>query len=295
LTRLGFVGLGKMGAAMAPRLLGDGRSLVVWNRDPGRAASLVAAGASLAASPAEVTRAADIVFVMVRDDAAANSVYAGPGGLLEVDPRGRLFVEMSTLRPATILRLDALAVARGATLVDAPVSGTVAPARDGKLLAMVGARPADLERARPFLDLLCRRIVHAGAVGQGALLKLVVNLPLAVYWQSLAEALALGRAGGLEYRAMLETLQDSSAALAVLGLKTPAILGEPGAVAFDVASMQKDLLYMLETGSASGVPMPATAAALGTYAAASAGGLGAEDSVAIVRFLAERMTRKTDP
>ena len=149
------------------------------------------------------------------------------------------------------------------------MSGTVAPARDGKLLAMVGARPDDLARARPVLDLLCRRVVHAGAVGQGALLKLVVNLPLAVYWQSLAEALALGRAGGLDYRAMLETLQDSSAALAVLGLKTPAILGEPGAVAFDVASMQKDLLYMIETGSASGVPMPATAAALGTYAAAS--------------------------
>jgi 3-hydroxyisobutyrate dehydrogenase len=295
LTRLGFVGLGKMGAVMAPRLLGDGRSLVVWNRDPSRAAPLVAAGATLAATPAAVTRAADVVVVMLRDDAAAAAVYDGPDGLLAGDASGRLFIEMGTLRPATIKHLDARARERGATLVDAPVSGTVAPARDGKLLAMVGARPADLERARPVLDRLCRRVVHAGAVGQGALLKLVVNLPLAVYWQSLAEALALGRAGGLDYRAMLETLQDSSAALAVLGLKTPAILGEPGAVAFDVASMQKDLLYMLETGSASGVPMPATAAALGTYAAASAGGLGAEDSVTIVRFLAERMTRKTDP
>jgi len=284
-----------MGAAMAPRLLGAGRSLVVWNRDPRRAAPLVAAGAALAATPAEVTRSADIVFVMLRDDAAAAAVYEGPDGLLSGEASGRLFIEMSTLRPATVSHLDARARERGASLLDAPVSGTVAPARDGKLLAMVGARPADLERARPFLDLLCRRVVHAGSVGQGALLKLVVNLPLAVYWQSLAEALALGRAGGLDYRAMLETLQDSSAALAVLGLKTPAILGEAGAVAFDVASMQKDLLYMLETGSASGVPMPATAAALSTYAAASASGLGAEDSVAIIRFLAERMTRKTDP
>jgi 3-hydroxyisobutyrate dehydrogenase len=167
LTRLGFVGLGKMGAVMAPRLLGDGRSLVVWNRDPSRAAPLVAAGATLAATPAAVTRAADVVVVMLRDDAAAAAVYDGPDGLLAGDASGRLFIEMGTLRPATIKHLDARARERGATLVDAPVSGTVAPARDGKLLAMVGARPADLERARPVLDRLCRRVVHAGAVGQG--------------------------------------------------------------------------------------------------------------------------------
>lgn len=291
MTRLGFVGLGRMGAAMAPRLLGDGRSLVVWNRSAARAQPLVAAGATLAATPADVVRGADLVFSMIRDDAAAAEVYEGAQGFLSAPVEGRLFVEMSTLRPATIARLDAALRARGAALVDAPVSGTVGPARDGKLLALVGARPADLERARPFLDLLCRRVVHAGAVGQGALMKLVINLPLGVYWQALAEALALGRAGGLEYAAMLDALQDSSAALAVLGLKRPAILGDGQAPAFDLASMQKDLLYILETGSASGVPMPATAAALGTYAAASASGLGAEDSVAIVRFLAEKMTR----
>lgn len=293
MTRLGFVGLGRMGAAMAPRLLGEGRTLAVWNRSAARAAPLVAAGATLAATPAEVARGADIVFSMVRDDAAAAEVYEGAQGFLSVPVEGRLFVEMSTLRPATIARLDASLRERGAALIDAPVSGTVGPARDGKLLALVGARPADLERARPFLDLLCRRVVHAGAVGQGALMKLVINLPLGVYWQALAEALALGRAGGLDYTAMLDALQDSSAALAVLGLKRTAILGDAQAPAFDLASMQKDLLYILETGSASGVPMPATAAALGTYAAASANGLGDQDSVAIVRFLAEKMTRAT--
>ena len=293
MTRLGFVGLGRMGAAMAPRLLGEGRALAVWNRNAARAAPLVAAGATLAATPAAVARDAELVFSMIRDDAAAAEVYEGPQGFLATPLEGRLFVEMSTLRPATIARLDAVLRARGAALVDAPVSGTVGPARDGKLLALAGARPEDLARARPFLDLLCRRVVHAGPVGQGSLLKLVVNLPLGVYWQALAEALALGRAGGLEYTAMLDALQDSSAALAVLGRKRPAILGDAQAPAFDLASMQKDLLYILETGSASGVPMPATAAALGTYAAASASGLGDQDSVAIVRFLAEKMTRQT--
>jgi 3-hydroxyisobutyrate dehydrogenase len=126
----------------------------------------------------------------------------------------------------------------------------------------------------------------------GALLKLVDNLPLLVYWQSLAEALALGRAGGLDYRLMLDVIRDSSAALAVLGLKTPAILGEPGPVAFDLAAMRKDLGYMLEAGGAAGVPMGATAAGLTTSAAAEAAGLGAEDSVAIIGFLAEQLTKE---
>ncbi len=290
--RLGFAGLGRMGAAMAPRLLGAGASLGVWNRTASRASALVEAGATLAPSPAALVAASDIVVVVSRDDASAIEVYEGPSGLLGAGALGRLFIEMGTLRPATIRRLDAAARASGAAFVDAPVSGTVGPAREGKLLAMVGGTEADVERARPVLERMCRRIAHAGPVGSGALLKLVVNLPLFVYWQSLAEALALGRAGGLDYRLMLDVIRDSSAALAVLGLKTPAILGEPGPVAFDLAAMRKDLGYMLEAGGASGVPMGATAAALATSAAAEAAGLGAEDSVAIIRFLAEQLTKE---
>ena len=105
MTRLGFVGLGRMGAAMAPRLLGEGRALTVWNRNAARATPLVAAGATLAATPAEVARGAEIVFSMIRDDAAAAEVYEGPQGFLAAPLEGRLFVEMSTLRPATIARL----------------------------------------------------------------------------------------------------------------------------------------------------------------------------------------------
>jgi 3-hydroxyisobutyrate dehydrogenase-like beta-hydroxyacid dehydrogenase len=295
MTRVGFVGLGRMGAAMAPRLLGPGRTLTVWNRSAARAAPLVAAGASLAETPAALATQAAVIVVVSRDDAAALGIYEGPSGLFSAGIAGRLIIEMGTLRPATLKRLAAGAQQRGAALVDAPVSGTVGPAREGKLLAMAGGSAEEIERARPVLELMCRRVVHAGPVGSGALLKLVVNLPLAVYWQALAEALALGRSGGLDYRLMLDVLQDSSAALAVLGLKRPAILGEPGAVAFDLAAMQKDLAYMLEAGSAAGVPMGATSAAFGTYAAASAAGLGAEDSVAVIRFLAEKLTREQGP
>jgi 3-hydroxyisobutyrate dehydrogenase-like beta-hydroxyacid dehydrogenase len=198
---------------------------------------------------------------------------------------------MSTLRPSTVRRLAENVQALGASFVDAPVSGTVGPASEGQLLVLCGASDEDFKRAQPILEVFARRIVRAGSVGQGALLKLVVNLPLAVYWGSLAEAIAMGKHGGLDLQLMLETIQDSSAALAVLPLKIPSILTSDGPVAFDVSSMQKDLSSMLETGNGLGVPMPVAEAVLGTYSAAAEGGLAAADAVEVVRFLTEYMTR----
>ena len=179
--------------------------------------------------------------------------------------------------------------AKGAGFIDAPVSGTVAPAKDGKLMALVGGSEQDLERARPALDVLTRRIVHAGPVGQGAMLKLVLNLPLAVYWQSLAEAVALGAAGGLELATILDAMADSGAATRVLPLKVPLILEGSDYVAFDIATMEKDATSIVETGEAFGVPMPTISAALATYAAANAAGMGADDAVSIVRRLTDSL------
>lgn len=292
MTTVGFAGLGKMGAAMAPRILAAGFPLVVWNRTPGRSAELEAAGAKRAETPAALAAGADILISMLSDDRAAETVYAGSRGYLSAELRGKLFIDMSTLHPSTVQSLGGRVRDAGAAFVDAPVSGTVAPALAGKLLALAGGSADDLARARPVLEVLTRRIVHAGPVGAGALLKLVVNLPLAVYWVSLAEALAMGRQGGLDPQLMLETILDSSAALAVLPLKAPSIFDDPGHVAFDVASMQKDMLAMLKTGSGLGVPMAVTAAALADYSAMSAHGQGGADAVAIVRFLMERMSRQ---
>jgi 3-hydroxyisobutyrate dehydrogenase len=291
-VRIGFAGLGKMGAVMAPRFLEAGFALTVWNRSPARTEPLAGAGAAVAASPKALAEAADVLVTMLADDAAASAVYEGTAGLLQGVREGQLLIEMSTLRPHTVRRLAARARAAGAGFVDAPVSGTVAPAKAGKLLALAGGSDADIARARPVLEVLTRRVVHAGPTGSGALLKLVVNLPLAVYWASLAEALAMGRAGGLDPALMLETILDSSAALAVLRLKAPSIFGGTDHVAFDVANMQKDMLSMLETGSGAGVPMPVAAAALSGYSAMQASGLGGADAVAIVRFLMERMSRR---
>jgi len=291
MASLGFLGLGKMGCSMAPRLLEAGHALTVWNRTPEKAESLVANGANNAATPADVAAAADIVVSMLADDAAVLEVFEGSGGLLSTPVEGKLFIDMSTLRPSTVSGLAERVQALGASFVDAPVSGTVGPAKEGQLLVLCGANDKDFKRAKPILQVFGRRIVHAGSIGQGALLKLVVNLPLAVYWGSLAEAIAMGKHGGLDLQLMLDTIQDSSAAIAVLPLKIPNILSSDGPVAFDVSSMQKDLLSMLETGSDLGVPMPAAEAVLATYSAAVDDGLAASDAVAVVRFLTEHMTR----
>lgn len=288
---IGFLGLGKMGSVMAPLLIEAGYDLSVWNRNAEKANNLVSLGAKLVSSPAALASTADVVVSMLADDAAVIAVYEGPDGLLSVPVNGKLFIDMSTLRPPTVHYLAKQVQDSGASFVDAPVSGTVAPAKIGKLLVLCGASKEDFERAQPILDIFGRRIVHAGPVGQGTLLKLVVNLPLAVYWGSLAEAIAMGNEGGLDLNLMLDTIQDSSAALAVLGLKIPTILGEPSPVAFDVASMKKDLLSMLDTGENFGVPMPATNGVLETYSATLDDGYGDADAVEIIRFITEKVTQ----
>ena len=290
MAAIGFLGLGKMGCLMAPRLLQAGHDLTVWNRTRAKADALVRDGATLAANPAEVAKAADIVISMLADEAAVLEVYDESGGLLSTAVDGKLFLDMSTLRPATVRQLAKRVRAQGASFADAPVSGTVGPAMDGQLLVFCGASEQDFERAEPILDVFARRLVHAGDVGQGSLLKLVVNLPLAVYWGSLAEAIAMGKHGGLDLKLMLETIEDSSAALAVLPLKIPTILGVSGPVAFDVKSMQKDLRSMLATGGEAGVQMRTAEGALAAYSAAAESGSGSSDAVAVVEYLIDNAT-----
>ena len=274
-----------MGAPMAPRLLQAGFALTVWNRTGAKAAPLADAGAAVAATPAAVSAAAPIVLSMLSDDDAVHEVFAGPEGLLSAPVTGRLFVDMSTVRPATARALAQRCEAAGARFLEAPVSGTVGPAREGRLMALVGGRTADLERARPVLEVLTRRIVHVGPHGQGALMKLVINLPLAAYWQSLAEAAAMGHAGGLQLSAILDVMKDSGASLAAFPKKIPEILGESDAVAFDIDTLHKDVESMLDTGRALRIPMDVTEAVHAACESARSAGLGSADAVRLVRHL----------
>ena len=223
LPRLGLVGLGRMGAAIAPRLVRGCSQLTVWNRSIEKCAALSAPGARVAQSPREVS-VLDIILSILFDDEAVNQVFLGPNGLLSAPCAGRVFVEMSTIAPATTRKIASAVHDHSASLVDAAVSGTVAPARDGKLLVLAGGSAHDVERVQPVLSLFARRIAHLGPTGSGISMKLAMQLPIYAYWQSLAEALGIGVRSGLDVGEMLELIADGPAALSMLKAK---ISGHP--------------------------------------------------------------------
>src|SRR5262249_20937015 len=196
--QIGIAGIGKMGAAIAQRLIEVGHTVTVWNRSADKLKPLVAAGAAVAATPAELAGKNEVIIISILTDAAAiDAVYGGASGLLAGDVRGQLFIERSTVRPQPQLVLAARVRARDAALVECPVGGSTAPARQGRLIGLMGAEPADAARARPILEQLCRRLEHCGPIGSGSVMKLTINMPLMIYWQALGEALALCRPLGL--------------------------------------------------------------------------------------------------
>lgn len=282
--KIGFAGLGRMGAAMAGRLLTFGHDITVWNRTTAKSKPLADAGAKVAATPAELAANSELILTILTDATAIDAIYRGPNGLLEGKVDGKLFVEMSTVRPETERNLASAVSAKGAFLIDCPVGGTVGPARDGKLLGLVGGDAQHVARAKPVLDQLCRRVDHVGAVGAGAAMKLTINLPLAVYWQACGEALAICKPLGLDPAKVIEILSESSGGPNVLKTRGPALIGAlngtpPQPVTFDIDSIRKDLRTTLEEGRALGRELPLTEKSLACYDQASQGGFGAADAV----------------
>jgi 3-hydroxyisobutyrate dehydrogenase len=282
--KIGFAGTGRMGAAMAGRLLAHGHEVVVWNRTAAKTQPLANAGAKVAATPAEVATRSELIMTILTDAEAIQATYCGAQGLLQGEVSGKLFVEMSTVRPETERKLAQAVNAKGAFLIDCPVGGTVGPARDGKLLGLVGGDAIQVARARPVLDQLCRRVDHVGAVGAGAAMKLTINLPLAVYWQACGEALALCQPLGLDPAKVIEILSESSGGPNVLKTRGPSLVGAlngvaPSPVTFDIDSIRKDLRTTLEEGGALGRDLPLTHKSLECYDKASRRGLGAADAV----------------
>jgi len=270
-----------MGAAIAHRLLATGEEVFVWNRTQQKTKPLLEAGAKAAESPAALASSVEIVITIVTDAAAIEAVYAGSDGLLSGDIGGKLFIEMSTVRPETEQALAQRIGAKGAAFVECPVGGTTGPAREGKLFGLVGGAESDVARARPVLEKLCRRLEHVGPVGAGATMKLAINLPLIVYWQAFGEALAVCRELGVDPQRLADMFGDSSggtnALKARLGPVAQALGGQQVPGTYDIDSMRKDLRTMLEHARAHGASLPVTAAALGCYDEGAKAGIGALD------------------
>jgi len=291
--RIGIAGLGRMGAAMAARLMEVGHELTVWNRSPDKTKPLTDAGAAAAATPSELAGRVEAIITILTDAEAVDAVYRGPSGLLSENLDGKLVIEMSTVRPETEIALAQEVRAKGAAFVECPVGGTTGPARAGKLIGLVGGEAADVARARPILEGLCRRIEAVGPVGAGASMKLAINLPLLVFYQALGEAYALCRHLDLDRSAMMDLFADTSGAPNMLKLRAPAIAaslsGEfPATPTFDLDSIRKDLRTMLAEGEARGFDLPLVRRALAVYDEASAAGWGKRDGASLPAFWSNR-------
>ena len=291
--RVGVAGLGKMGAAIAARLMECGHDVSVWNRSADKTKPLADAGATVAASPADLVEKAEAVVTILTDAAAIDAVYHGPSGLLSGDVKGKLFVEMSTVRPDTEIALAEKVRAKGAAFVECPVGGTTGPARQGKLFGFAGGSDADVARARPLLEQLCRRVEHVGEVGAGSGMKLAINLPLMIYWQALGEALAISRHLNIAPERMLDILADTSGASTPEKNRGPNIAawlagGDFGAVTFNLDDARKDIRTMIAEGKARGVELPLIEKTLACFDEASAAGYGQSDGSGMAVYWARR-------
>jgi 3-hydroxyisobutyrate dehydrogenase len=289
----GIAGVGKMGAAIAQRLMQVGHEVTVWNRSPEKLQSAANAGAAVANSPAELARAVETIITMLTDAAAIDAVYGSAAGLLAPDVGGKLFIEMSTVEPQTEIALAARIRAKGAAMVECPVGGSVGPARQGKLIGLMGAEGADAARAKPILDQLCRRLEYCGPVGAGAVMKLTINMPLMIYWQALGEALALCRPLGLDPARIMDLLSDTSGGPNVLKVRGPAVAdmlsgADGGPVTFDIDSAVKDLRAMLGEGKRRGLDLPLVERTLGCYEEARRKVSGAAEVSALSVYWANR-------
>jgi 3-hydroxyisobutyrate dehydrogenase len=284
--KIGVCGTGRMGAAIAQRLIAVGHEVGVWNRDSKKTKPLTDAGAKLHASPAELVEGCETVIAMLLNDAATEAVYRGPQGILKSKLAGKLIVDMSTVRPDTMISVGTAVAQQGAAFVECPVGGSTVPAKEGKLFGLVGGTDADVTRAMPLLEQLCRRIEHVGVLGSGATMKLAVNLPLLVYWQALGESLTICKPLNLPAERLIDILSDTAGAPAAMkgrGAVIAKVLGGAplGETAFGITAAKKDLATAVQFAASMHAQLPVAASALACFEEAEAAGLGDADATTV--------------
>jgi 3-hydroxyisobutyrate dehydrogenase len=289
-----------MGASIAERLIAVGHEVAVWNRDAAKTKPLVEAGARAFASPAALAEGCDVVIVMLLNDAATEAVYRGENGLLKANLNGRLVIDMSTIRPDTMASVGNAATRLGAAFVECPVGGSKVPAKEGKLFGLVGGNEADVARAKPLLEQLCRRTEHVGPLGAGATLKLAVNLPLLVYWQALGEALTICKPLNLPPERLIDILSDTAGAPAAMkgrGAIVAKVLGGAplGETAFGITAAKKDLATAVQFAASLHAELPVAQSALACFEEAEAAGLGEADATTVAVRWSNRETPTSKP
>lgn len=288
---VGFIGLGTMGREMARNLMKAGHPVTVFDIIGDAVAVLVAEGAKPAKSPADAAAAADIAITMLPDTPQVEDVIYGEGGLLASPPRGRLIVDMSTISPVAVRRMHADLKAAGTDFIDAPVSGGPLGAKNASLTIMAGGEAAAFTRAEPFFRGMGTTITHVGAPGAGQAVKLCNQLICGINIQAVCEALALGRASGVDLEQMRTVLLGGSAASWMLDKLGPAMIAGDAGAGFRIDLMLKDLRLVQEQAQALSVPLPGTALVTSQYIEARAHGEGGNGNQALFRVY-DRMTNR---
>lgn len=286
MANLGFVGLGVMGSEMVSRLLGKGHSVTGYNRTRAKAERLISAGMKWAGSPRGVAEASDLIFSMVTNSKALKAIVEGPEGILAGLMPGKIYADISTVSPEFSREVAAKVRAKGADMLDAPVSGSVITLQEGKLSVMVGGRKETFEKVKPVLQDIGPKVTYVGDNGLALVLKIATNLSLAVQMLAFSEGVLLAEKSGISREIAVEVLTNSAVASPMVKYRGPFVLKLPDEAWFNVNMMQKDMLLALELGRKLDVPMPSTALSNEFLTAARGMGLAKEDFAVMFDVLA---------
>lgn len=288
MANVGFVGLGVMGSGMVKRLLDAGHAVTGYNRTQSKARPLLDQGMHWADSPGDAARAGDVTISMVTNSDALHAVANGPKGVLSALSAGKTYVDMSTVSPSISRHLAQQVAAKGAHMLDAPVSGSVTTLAQGNLSIMVGGDRTAFERVKPILQDIGPTVDYVGGNGLAVTMKIATNLSLAVQMLAFSEGVLLAEKGGIDRETAVKVLLNSVVASPMLKYRGPFVLDMPEEAWFDVEMSQKDMNLALELGQQLGVPLPTTAATNEYLSAARGMGLADKDFAVIIEVL-ERM------
>lgn len=285
MNHYGFIGLGIMGSAMAKNLLKAGCKVTVWNRSAAKCEDLAALGANVASSPKEVAASCAITFGILADPSAARQVALGENGVVAGIGGNRGYVDLSTVDEGTSRKIAAAVTAAGGRFLEAPVSGSKKPAEDGTLIILAAGERTLYDEALPALEKMGKKILFLGETGNGARMKLVVNMMMGEMMTALCEGLALGQKGGLSAADILEVVDAGAMANPMYRLKGNGITSGNFATAFPLKHMQKDLRLALALGDSLAQPLPAAACVNETFKRAREMGFGDEDFSAVYKAI----------
>jgi 3-hydroxyisobutyrate dehydrogenase-like beta-hydroxyacid dehydrogenase len=286
MAHLGFIGLGKMGGRVAKRLIDAGHAVTGYNRTKSKAQWLLDAGMQWGETPRRVVEQSGVVFSMVTNTAALREVLDSDDGILAPLTSGKVYIDMSTISANASREIAAQVAAKGAHMLDAPLSGNVIHVEQGTVSMIVGGEQAIFEQVLPILRDITPKVTYVGGNGQAILMKIAINLSLSTQFLGFCEGILLAEKNGIPRATAVEAWRNSALASPATWHRAPFILEKPKEIWFDVNMMQKDLLLALELGRASDVPLPSVALSNELLTAARAMGMAKEDFAVMFNVLA---------